>query len=136
MPQLNSLAFPPFSPFFTPSGRGRGKDGSWDFLSRSRQERHAPIISGLPAVGQTIFATLGWFTYQWKRNGVVIGGATASAYLLTDTDAGARITVAVTSAGGSGAVTSAPVGPVALTGADLVYGAETLVYGADTLIYG
>lgn len=35
MPDPNPLTFPPFAPFFPPSGRGDGSDGSFDFLPRS-----------------------------------------------------------------------------------------------------
>jgi hypothetical protein len=62
-----------------------------------------PTISGTPAVGGTLAATVGtWspspatFTYQWKRNGSNITGATASTYKLTAADAGATIKVTVT----------------------------------------
>ena len=34
-------------------------------------------------------------TYQWKRNGVAITGATAATYKLVAADAGKRITVTV-----------------------------------------
>ena len=38
---------------------------------------------------------LGAFSYQWLRDGVAIGGATASTYTLTDTDVGTQISVEV-----------------------------------------
>ena len=59
---------------------------------------------------------LGAFSYQWLRNGVAIGGATASIYTLDDTDAGAFIEVDVSYTDGQGtteSLTSAAVGPVA-----------------------
>lgn len=62
-----------------------------------------PSISGLPRVGATLRATVtGWvpasatFRIVWLRNGVPIPSATASTYVVTDADLGARLTVAVT----------------------------------------
>ncbi|KQZ22531.1 cutinase family protein [Microbacterium sp. Root553] len=59
-----------------------------------------PTVSGTPAVGSTLKAAAGtWapapssLTYQWKRNGTAIAGATASTYKLVAADAGAKITV-------------------------------------------
>ncbi|WKK72496.1 hypothetical protein Q0F99_05990 [Rathayibacter oskolensis] len=63
-----------------------------------------PTISGTLKVGSTLTATPGtWdagttLTYQWKRNaGTYIVGATKPTYVLTGSDAGATITVSVTS---------------------------------------
>jgi hypothetical protein len=61
----------------------------------------APVISGTQTVGQTLTATNGtWvgtptitFTYQWKRNGSNIGGATSSTYLLVSADQGGGTTI-------------------------------------------
>ena len=58
----------------------------------------APVISGTQEVGQTLSATNGtWtgaetitFTYQWKKNGSNIGGATSQTYLLVAGDLGAK----------------------------------------------
>lgn len=61
-----------------------------------------PRISGTTAVGRTLTVITGtWspratLTYQWKRNGVAIPGATTSRYVLTAADAGKKITVTVT----------------------------------------
>lgn len=61
-----------------------------------------PKISGTVKVGRTLSASVGtWspkpsFSYQWKRNGKSISGATKSSYKLTSKDAGTRITVTVT----------------------------------------
>lgn len=77
-----------------------------------------PAISGTVDIGQTLTATNGtWtnspsgYTYQWKRNGVAIVGATANTYTLTASDPGTTITVTVTAtnAGGATAATSAGV---------------------------
>ena len=58
-------------------------------------------ISGTPAEDQTLTASntladedgLGAISYQWQRDGVDIGGATASTYTLTQADVGTTITV-------------------------------------------
>lgn len=56
----------------------------------------APVVSGTAVVGQTLTCDGGTATgtepitrtYQWQRDGVDIGGATASTYLLVQADAG------------------------------------------------
>ncbi|TCL85817.1 MULTISPECIES: hypothetical protein [unclassified Rathayibacter] len=62
-----------------------------------------PTISGEGSVGQTLTAAPGtWvpapvdLSYQWRRNGVVIGGATASTYQVIAADAGTALSVSVT----------------------------------------
>ncbi len=61
-----------------------------------------PTISGDAAVGSVLTANPGqWdsgmaFTYQWKRDGVAIDGATGSTYRTVTADVGRSITVAVT----------------------------------------
>lgn len=75
-----------------------------------------PVISGSAISGQTLSTTNGtWnaypvptYTYQWKSDGVNIGGATSNTFLLTDTQAGTNITVTVTATNseGSNAATS------------------------------
>lgn len=86
-----------------------------------------PVISGTPNVGQTLSTTDGtWagsptsYTYQWKRNGVAIGGATSNTYTLVQADSGATITVTVTAtnAAGSTAATSAGVAVTTLVAFD------------------
>src|ERR1700736_2566984 len=82
----------------------------------------APTISGTPRVGQTLTATTGtWthnptsFTYQWKRAGGAISGATVSTYVPVAADVGNTLTVAVvaTNSGGSSTpATSAATGAV------------------------
>ena len=64
-----------------------------------------PTISGISGVGSTLTASAGkWaptpskLTYQWKRNGSSISGATSKTYLLTTADAGKSITVTTTAA--------------------------------------
>jgi VCBS repeat-containing protein len=63
-----------------------------------------PTISGTTTENQTLSAStagisdadgLGAFGYQWLRNGVAVGGATASTYTLGNADVGAQISVQV-----------------------------------------
>ncbi|MCJ1685417.1 S8 family serine peptidase [Rathayibacter sp. VKM Ac-2928] len=63
-----------------------------------------PTITGTKTVGATLTANPGtWdagttLTYQWKKNGgTYISGATAKTYVLKASDAGATLTVSVTS---------------------------------------
>jgi hypothetical protein len=62
-----------------------------------------PRISGTVRVGETLTATAGtWspapvaLSYQWKRAGVAIAGATARTYVVRPTDADASLAVTVT----------------------------------------
>jgi hypothetical protein len=62
-----------------------------------------PTITGTPTYGQTLTAEAGeWapegvvFTYQWKRSGVSISGATGPTRKLSSSDLGKTITVTVT----------------------------------------
>jgi hypothetical protein len=82
----------------------------------------APPIVGGGTEGDTLTAGTGtWlgeptsYSYVWKRNGVAIGGATASTYVLTAPDIHASITVTVTAvnANGSDTATSAARVPTA-----------------------
>ena len=84
-----------------------------------------PVISGITEVGQTLTTTNGtWsntptgYTYQWKRGGVNIGGATSGTYLLVTADLTATITVAVTATNSAGSATasSTGVGPITSAG--------------------
>jgi hypothetical protein len=61
-----------------------------------------PTVSGATQVGETLTAnTVGWspspdsFTYQWKRSGTAIDGATSSTYVLQGSDLASTISVAV-----------------------------------------
>jgi hypothetical protein len=73
----------------------------------------APAISGSAIQGVTLSCSTGtWtasptptFTYQWKRGGVAITGATNSTYAVQNADVGSTLTctVTATNAGGSGA---------------------------------
>jgi surface antigen len=64
-----------------------------------------PTIAGTTRVGQTLSVSLtGWApkpsvtTYQWKRGGVAIPGATAKTYALSSQDVGQTVTVTTNSA--------------------------------------
>ncbi|MFF7195055.1 hypothetical protein ACFZAM_15245 [Streptomyces sp. NPDC008079] len=79
----------------------------------------APSISGSVKVGHKLTAARGtWspsatsYTYQWKRNGKTIKGATKSAYAPVKADRGRKITVTITahrSGWTNGAATTKPV---------------------------
>jgi hypothetical protein len=71
----------------------------------------APVISGSGFITDTLSATLGTWTggqitysYQWKRNGINISGATNSTYIITSSDFETSITCSVTATNLSGAV--------------------------------
>lgn len=69
----------------------------------------APVISGSTSLGSTLSCTTGTWTgtpntftysYQWKRNGSNIGGATSSTYVTVVADSTANITCVVTATNG------------------------------------
>lgn len=83
----------------------------------------AVSMSGSPSEGSTLTAAntitdddgLGPISYQWKRNGVDITGATSVTYLLAPVDVGSLMTVEASYTDGYGmneAVLSTAVGPV------------------------
>ena len=84
----------------------------------------APTITGTATEDEILTADtsgisdadgLGAFSYQWLRDGVAIGGATASTYTLGDADVGAQISVEVSYTDGLGtaeSVTSAQTASV------------------------
>ena len=93
-------------------------------------------ISGTPGEDQTLTASntladadgLGVVSYQWRRNGVDVTGATGATYTLGDADVGAVITVVAgytDAQGTSESVISAGVGPVANVN-DLPTGSVTI----------
>lgn len=61
----------------------------------------APSITGTATEGETLTLTNGTWTNTpsyariWKRDGVVIAGATATTYVLTEDDVGAVITASI-----------------------------------------
>jgi hypothetical protein len=80
-----------------------------------------PAVTGTKTVGQTLTCSTGtWtqspsYTYQWRRNGSPIIGATASTRVLTGDDTGATMscTVKATKNGVSAVATSAETTAVA-----------------------
>ncbi len=82
------------------------------------------LISGTAVVGLTLVADasgltdpdgLGTFSYQWKRDGSAISGATTSSYTLASADQGKAVSVTVSYTDGGGtaqSVTSDPTAPV------------------------
>ncbi len=112
-----------------------------------------PIISGTPAIGQTLSTSTGsWsgaptsFTYQWNRcasNGTgcsAIPGATASSYLVASADGGLSIRsfVTATNTAGSGTAMSAAVtiGVPSVTTASLPSGVQNTSYNASLTATG
>ena len=108
----------------------------------------APVISGDTLAGSTLTTTNGtWtgfpaptFTYQWLRNGAVIGGATSIMYATQLADVGQPITCRVTGTNSVGSVdaisnvitpTSAPVNatPPSISGSPLVGSTLTTTNG-------
>lgn len=83
----------------------------------------APAISGTPYNGQYLSCSTGTWTdmdagtyaYQWKADGVNIGGATASTFLLTGTQVGAVVTCAVTATNAAGNATATSAATAAVT---------------------
>jgi parallel beta-helix repeat protein len=78
-------------------------------LSITTQPSNQSVTAGQTATFGVAAIGSGTLTYQWKRNGTAISGATASAYTTPATkvsDSGAQFTVTVTN--GSGNVTSNP----------------------------
>ena len=97
-----------------------------------------PQIDGVPQVGNTLEVSFaeppsGALAYQWLRGLEVIAGATASTYVPTVADVGARLSVRVES--GSDSVTSAATAPVwpAPANPPLADGEEELLSATVTL---
>ena len=105
----------------------------------------APVISGTPRLGQTLTTTDGTWTdsptsysYQWTRDGVDIGGATSSTYVLVAADLYAtaiRCEVTATNAAGSSApeasnALSSPLAPIWAIDPDAAIWVRTAGWGA------
>jgi hypothetical protein len=100
-----------------------------------------PIISGNNNVGQTLTVSNGsWntdaayspssYSYQWKRNGSNISGATNNTYILVTADSGQSITATVTATNSRGITSSNSTNsvlavPKALTGLSLTDSTST-----------
>jgi hypothetical protein len=101
-----------------------------------------PTISGTTTQGQTLTATTGtWsnsptsYTYQWYRGAsTVISGATSSTYVLTASDVGTTVKVAVTATNASGSATaeSASTGTISSSGSAPVNTAVPTISGTTT----
>ncbi len=115
-----------------------------------------PTITGTVSEDQILTATsagiadvdgVGVFSYQWLRNGIAIGGATANTFTLGDADVGTQISVQVRYTDGQGTpegpltsaqtaavanVNDAPTGAVALIGT----ATEAQSLSADTSTIG
>ncbi len=105
---------------YTPSGR-RAASRAADARGKLPVNSVLPAITGTTTVGQTLTCSSGtWsqspsYTYQWRRDGVAISGATASTRLLAAPDAGALLscTVKATKSGVSAVATSANTAAIA-----------------------
>ena len=85
-----------------------------------------PTISDLDGVGA--------YTYQWRANGVAIAGATASTYLISATDLGKAIAVAVSYVDGYGQLETVLSGSTTLVGQPVVVNATGTA--ANNLLLG
>lgn len=98
----------------TPAGR-RAASRAADAVSNLPVNSVLPAITGTKTQGQTLTCSSGtWtktpsYTYQWRRDGVAIIGATASTRVLAAADVGALMscTVKATKSGVSAVATSA-----------------------------
>jgi hypothetical protein len=70
------------------------------------------VLTAVPALSYTPPTEADVPTYQWKRNGIAIEGATVSTYILAEADVGKTITVIVSADGSNamGSVTSEATG--------------------------
>lgn len=74
----------------------------------------APVASGTVVIGNVLSSTTGtWasvpaatFSYQWQRDGVDIGGATANTYTVVAADIGSSITAVVTASNPAGSASA------------------------------
>ena len=87
-----------------------GRDAGWEVSAHPRSvglrtlsAKPTPQVSGDARLGQTLAASAGsWrpapvaLSYQWRRDGVAIRGATGAKYQLVEQDVGAAISVRVT----------------------------------------
>lgn len=85
----------------TPSGR-RAASRAADAALKLPVNSVAPAVTGTATEGETLTVSNGtWsntpdaYAYIWKRDGVVIAGAVAATYELTEDDVGSVITASV-----------------------------------------
>lgn len=102
-------------------GGRRAASRAADAKSKQPVNSVAPAITGTQTQGQTLTCSNGtWskspsYTYQWKRSGVAIDGATAATRVLAAGDVGATLTCVVkaTNSGVSAVAESAATGAIA-----------------------
>ena len=106
---------------FTPAGRRQASRAA-DAALKLPVNSVAPAITGTATVGETLTVSNGtWsntpdaYAYIWMRDGVVISGAAAATYELTEDDVDAVITASVraTNLAVPAVATSAGTDPVA-----------------------
>jgi hypothetical protein len=106
---------------YTPTGRKQASRGA-DAATKLPACSVLPAITGTPTEGETLSVSDGtWsktpdaYSYQWKRNGVAIAGATEDEYELVEADVGTVITCAVkaTNLGVSAVAVSDPTDEIA-----------------------
>lgn len=102
-----------------------------------------PTVAGTTEVGDTLTATIGsWsdsatLTYQWKRGGTAIEGATGTTYVIQPADFGSTITISVTgSRRGFSSTTTTSSATGAVTAADLTSTAVPTITSPDTFRVG
>ena len=81
----------------------------------------APTISGTPALGAVLEASVGGWTgtdltyrYQWLRDGVAVPGAASATFLVTTADSGHQLSVQVVASDGTSSVTAVSATVLAL----------------------
>ena len=93
---------------------GFNPDGSWSNVTFAEDlpvNTAAPAVTGSAITGQTLTCSNGtWqgadtYTYQWKRDGVAIGGATANTRVLVMADEGHVLKCVVTAHNEQGTAT-------------------------------
>lgn len=104
----------------------------------------SPVPGAIPP-GATLYATKGWitgnitgaFTYQWRRNGTNISGATGDSYVLTTADIGQAIDFVVTVGGQSrpSDVFTVPAAPALPAGVhlDTSWGTEARLFNSTVV---
>ena len=106
------------------STRGAGSIRSFGFAGASAPlNLVATTLTGTATVGNSLSMSDGtWsgtppitFTYQWRRDGSNISGATSSTYTLVSADAGSAITGVVTATNSVTSVTSVSTATAAVT---------------------
>lgn len=107
-------------PRSTKVGRRQASRGA-DAAAKLPVNSVLPAITGTATEGETLSVSNGtWsntpdaYSYQWRRSGVTISGATANQYELVEADVGALITCTVkaTNLGVSAVATSLPTDEV------------------------